>query len=207
VTTALDGGAQAGAQVADADRFRDRLLDGLAASIGERGYRDTTVADLVRHAHTSKRTFYEQFASKDECLIELLRKNNEDLIANIQAAVDPEAEWREQIRQATGAYVDHIGSRPAITLSWIREAPALGIVASPLHRRAMEQLTDMLVDLTDSPGFQRAQLPPISRPLALIVLGGLRELTALFVEDGRDVRGIVEPAIKAATAILGPQAG
>jgi hypothetical protein len=70
----------------------------------------------------------------------------------------------------------------------------------------MEALTDMLVGLTDSPGFRRAQLPPISRPLALIVLGGLRELTALFVEDGRDLRGIVEPAITAAKAILGPQA-
>ena len=40
---------------------------------------------------------------------------------------------------------------------------------------------------------------------ALILLGGLRELTALFVEDGRDVRGILEPAIKAATALFGPQ--
>ena len=54
-----------------------------------------------------------------------------------------------------------------------------------------------------SPGFRRAQLPPISRPLALILLGGLRELTALFVEDGRDVHGIVEPANAAAIAILG----
>jgi AcrR family transcriptional regulator len=198
MTTALDNGAHVAA-------FRDRLLDGLATSIGEKGYRDTTVADIVRHARTSKRTFYEQFASKEDCLIELLRRNNEDLIASIQATVDPEADWQEQIRQAAGAYVDHIESRPAITLSWIREAPALGAVARPLHRLAMENLTDMLVDLTDSPGFQRAGLSPISRPLALILLGGLRELTALFVEDGRDVRGIVEPAITASTAILGPR--
>jgi len=188
------------------DAFRDRLLDGLADSIGERGYRDTTVADIVRHARTSKRTFYEQFASKEECLIELLRRNNEDLIAGIRAAVDPEADWREQIRQAAVAYVDHIAARPAITLSWIREAPALGAAAQPLHRLAMEHLTDMLVDLTDSAGFRRASLSPISRPLALILLGGLRELTALFVEDGRDVRGILEPSITAASAILGPQA-
>jgi AcrR family transcriptional regulator len=181
------------------------LLDGLAASIGERGYRDTTVADIVRHARTSKRTFYEQFASKEECLIELLRRNNQDLIAGIRAAVDPEADWRDQIRQAAEAYVDHIGSRPAITLSWIREAPALGVAARPLHRLAMGALTDMLVDLTDSPGFRRAQLPPTSRPLALILLGGLRELTALLVEDDRDVRGIIEPAHAAATAILGPR--
>jgi AcrR family transcriptional regulator len=199
MSTALDRGASVD------DAFRDRLLDGLAASIGERGYRDTTVADIVRHARTSKRTFYEQFPSKEECLIELLRRNNEDLILNILAAVDPEAEWKVQIRQAAVAYVDHIGSRPAITLSWIREAPALGAVAQPLHRQAMEALTDMLVGLTDSPGFRRAQLPPISRPLALILLGGLRELTALLVEDGRDVAGIVEPAIAAATAILGPR--
>ncbi len=199
MTTALDKSASLD------DAFRDRLLDGLAASIGERGYRETTVAHIVRHARTSKRTFYEQFASKEQCLIELLRRNNEDLIANIQAGVDPEADWQLQIRQASQAYVDHIGSRPAVTLSWIREAPALGAVARPLNRQAMEALTDMLVDLTDSPGFRRAQLAPISRPLALILLGGLRELTALFVEDGRDVQGIVDPAIAAATAILGPR--
>jgi AcrR family transcriptional regulator len=201
MTTAVDKAASVD------DAFRDRLLDGLAASIGERGYRDSTVADIVRHARTSKRTFYEQFASKEECLIELLRRNNEDLIANIQGAVDPEADWRRQIRQAAEAYVDHIGARPAITLTWIREAPAVGVVARPLHRLAMEALTDMLVGLTDSPGFRRAQLPPISRPLALILLGGLRELTALFVEDGHDVRAIIDPAIAAATAILGPQVG
>ena len=71
----------------------------------------------------------------------------------------------------------------------------------------MQHLTDMLVDLTDSPGFRRAQLPPVSRPLALILLGGLRELTALLVEDDRDVRDIVEPAVTASMAILGPRAG
>jgi AcrR family transcriptional regulator len=199
MTTALGNGAHVAA-----DPFRDRLLDGLATSIGEKGYRDSTVADIVRHARTSKRTFYEQFASKEDCLIELLRTNNEDLIASIRATVDPAADWQEQIRQAAGAYVDHIESRPAVTLSWIREAPALGAVAQPLHRLAMEHLTDMLVDLTDSPGFRRAHLRPVSRPLALILLGGLRELTALLVEDGRDVRDILEPAITAAMAILGP---
>jgi AcrR family transcriptional regulator len=207
MTTALNTPARGSHPGDAADPFRSRLLDGLAASINERGYRDTTVADIVRHARTSKRTFYEQFASKEECLIELLRKNNEDLIASIRAAVDPKADWRDQIAQAAGAYVDHIASRPAITLSWIREAPALGAVARPLHRLAMEQLTDMLVDLTDSPGFRRANLSPISRPLALILLGGLRELTALFVEDGGDVQGIIEPAITAANAILGPSGG
>jgi AcrR family transcriptional regulator len=190
----MDSGAQA---------FRLRLLDGLADSIAERGYRDTTVADVVRNAKTSKRTFYGEFASKEECFVELLRANNDALISSIQAAADSEAQWDKQIRSAVGAYVNHIARRPAITLSWIREAPALGAAAQPLHRLAMEQLTDMLVVLTDSPGFRRAGLSPVSRTLALILLGGLRELTAQVVERGRDLHDISEPAITAATAILG----
>ena len=120
MTTALDKGASVD------DAFRDRLLDGLAASIGERGYRDTTVADIVRHARTSKRTFYEQFASKEDCLIELLRRNNDDLIATIQAAVDPEAEWqapdpsggRRLRRPHRVAARDHAELDPRGTRAW-----------------------------------------------------------------------------------------
>src|SRR3954468_2438457 len=48
---------------ADAERFRRRLLDALAASIAEKGYQNTTIADIVRGARTSRRTFYENFPS------------------------------------------------------------------------------------------------------------------------------------------------
>ena len=186
-----------------AQPFRGRLLDGLATSLETRGYRDTTVADIVRNAKTSKRTFYDQFASKEECFVELLRANNEDLIARIRAAIDPDGDWEQQVRNAVDAYVAHIASRPAITLSWIREAPALGDAALPLNRLAMEHLTDMVVDLTSGSGFERAGIAPISRPVALILLGGLRELTALLVEDGRDVAELTEPTVTAALAMLG----
>lgn len=187
----------------DVDPFRRRLLDGLAASIGERGYRATTVADIVRHARTSKRTFYDQFASKEQCFLELLRADTERLAEDIRAAVNPEADWHRQIRQAVEAYVGNIESRPAITLSWIRELPSLGAAARPVQRRGLQLLTNLLVELSGSPGFRRAKLPPLTAPLAVILLGGLRELTALAVEDGKDVREIVEPAVDASVALLG----
>lgn len=195
----------ADAVLVDTDPFRLRLLDGLTTSIGERGYRATTVADIVRHARTSKRTFYDRFASKEQCFLELLRADTERLGEHIQGAVDPEADWHHQIRQAVEAYVDNIESRPAITLSWIRELPSLGAVARPVQRRGLQLLTELLVDLSDNPGFRRANLPPLTAPLAVILLGGLRELTALAVEDGRDVREVVEPAVDASIALLGPR--
>jgi AcrR family transcriptional regulator len=186
-----------------ASPFRRRLLEGLAASIGERGYRETTIADIVRHARTSKRTFYDQFASKEECFVELLWTGNREMIARIRAAVDPEADWQDQIRQAIDAWVDDIEARPAIMLSWIRELPALGHDVRKVQRRGMAAITDMFIELSSSPGFRRAQIAPITRQMAVLLFGGLRELSALAVEDGTDVRDIVDTAVAGSIAILG----
>jgi len=189
----------------DPDPFRVRLLDGLATSIDERGYRASTVADIVRHARTSKRTFYSQFAGKEACFLELLAADIEKLGESIRSVVDPEADWHLQIRQAVDAYVGYIEARPAISLSWIRELPSLGDVGRPVQRRGLQLLSSLLVDLTASPGFRRAELPPLTPPVAVILVGGLRELTALAVEDGKAIREIVEPAVDASIALLGPR--
>ncbi len=205
-TAAADDAALGDDPSAAPDPFRLRLLDGLAASITERGYRASTVADIVRNARTSKRTFYGRFAGKEECFLELLRADVEKLGERITAAVDPEADWHRQIRQAVEAYVGHIESRQAITLSWIRELPSLGAIARPVQRGGLQLLSNLLIDLSASPGFRRAELPPLTPPLAVVLVGGLRELTALAVEDGKAVREIVEPAVHASIALLGPRA-
>jgi AcrR family transcriptional regulator len=188
--------------------FRRRLLDGLTAAIAERGYRETTVSDIVRHARTSKRTFYSQFASKDDCLLELLDTDNAEMIADIRGAVDPQAHWRTQIEQAVNAFVRTVESRPAVSLCWIRELPALGEAARPVQRRSIDRLADMLQYLTDTPGLRRARIAPMTRPIALILLGGLRELTAHTLENGGSGRDITDAAVAASIALvdLGGQA-
>ncbi|MGY4708267.1 TetR/AcrR family transcriptional regulator [Mycolicibacterium sp. CBM1] len=183
--------------------FRRRLLEGLAASISERGYRDSTVADIVRHAKTSKRTFYDQFATKEDCFAELLMANNDELVTAINAAVDPAAPWQDQVRQAVVAYVDNIEQHPAITLSWIRELPALGEEARPTLRRGFSRLATMIVELTANENFRAAGIAPLSQAAAVILVGGLRELTAQTVEDGVPVTDIVEPALAVSLALLG----
>lgn len=205
MSTAAVPAAAGGVASGETDPFRLRLLDGLAAAIAERGYRTTTVADIVRQARTSKRTFYDQFASKEECFLELLRVDVDNLGGNIEAVVDPDADWHLQIRQAVEAYVGHIESRPALTLSWIRELPSLGAAGRPAQRRGLKLLSNLLIGLSSSPGFHRVNLPPLTPPLAVILVGGLRELTALAVEDGKPVRSIVEPAVDASVALLGPR--
>jgi AcrR family transcriptional regulator len=187
---------------ADAAPFRQRLIDGLAVAIRERGYRETTVADIVRHARTSRRTFYAEFSTKDECYIALLRTTNQKMRHRIESSVDPAAPWRDQVRQAVGAYIEAVASEPEIMLSWIRELPALGTVARTVQREVMDLMTEMLLALTDTEVFRAAGVGPLSRPMALLLLGGIRELTATTVEDGAEIRDLAEVATVAATALL-----
>jgi AcrR family transcriptional regulator len=190
-----------------ATEFRLRLLEGMAAAIRERGFRETTVADVVRQARTSRRTFYEHFATKQDCYIALLRESNGVMVASIAAAVDPHAPWDAQVRQAIGAWIGASQSEPAITLSWIREIPSLGDDARQLQRDFLEAFVQLIQTLSDNPELRAVGVAPVSRQVAILLLGGLRELMATTVEDGGAIGDITEVAVAATMALLGPTTG
>ncbi|WP_250009820.1 TetR/AcrR family transcriptional regulator [Actinoplanes sp. M2I2] len=185
---------------------RRRLLDGLAAGIRERGYSETTVADIVRAARTSRRTFYAHFADRQECLVALLHETNQRTIARISASVDPGAPWDTQVRQAIEGWIGAVRADPAIMLSWIRDVPALGQGRARLFQReTMSAFVALIRRLTDTPHLRAAGVLPASDQTATILLGGLRELIAVTVEDGTDVAALTEPAVRATSLLLGPQ--
>jgi AcrR family transcriptional regulator len=184
--------------------FRERLLTGLAESIVEDGYRSTTVADVVRRARTSRRTFYEHFASKEECFVALLTDSNARMVQQVYAAVDQDAPWQRQVRQAVEAWIACVEREPAMMLSWIRDVPSLGADARRLQRDTMEAFIVMIQALCDTPQMRAAGIGPVPRPLVVMLLGGLRELSATTVEDGGQVADITELAVRAAMALLGP---
>src|ERR1700739_2165554 len=123
--------AEPGQATAD---YRERLLAGLAAALRERSYWEITVADVVRHARTSRRTFYEHFAGKQDCLIALLQKDNDQAVARIAAAVNPRSPWQAQVRQAIEAWIGGEKADPCVRLCWIRVVPSLGDAARPPMR-------------------------------------------------------------------------
>ncbi len=184
--------------------FRHRLLDALAASIKDKGYRNTTIADVVRHARTSRRTFYEHFADKEECFVALLTDANTEMVRQISAAVDQNVPWTDQVRQAVEAWVAAVESEPAIMVSWIRDVPSLGDAARRLQRDMMENFVVMIREFSDTPQWRAAGLGPAPRQLTIMLLGGLRELTATTVEDGGHIRDITDIAVQASIALLGP---
>lgn len=185
--------------------FRRRLLDGLAASIEEKGYRNTTVADIVRRARTSRRTFYEHFAGKEACFVALITDANAEMIRQISAAVDLTAPWESQVRQAVEAWIACSEAEPALMLSWIRDVPSLGVAARRLQREVMDAFIDTIQAFCDTDEWRAAGAGPVSRQVVIMLVGGLRELTAATVEDGGRIRDVTEVAVQASLALLAPR--
>src|SRR5437763_7780716 len=87
---------------------RQRLIAAMAASIQEKGYRETTVADVVRIARTSRRTFYEHFEDREACFLALFDATNIAMMEQIAAAVHPDHSLEEQVDAALDAYIGNV---------------------------------------------------------------------------------------------------
>lgn len=183
---------------------RARLIAAMAESIAQRGYRDTTVADVVRIARTSRRSFYEHFADRDACLLALFDATNETMMREIAEAVRPERSLEEQVEAAVDAYIANVTAHPALYQSFIREMPGLGQAGAERAQATLERFAEMLVGFVETG--RRAQpelgLPPLSEDSAIIVVGGLRELLIISLQRGRDTHDLRTSAGNAIKAIL-----
>jgi AcrR family transcriptional regulator len=184
---------------------RRRLLAGMAAAIAERGYPQVTVADIVRLARTSRRTFYEHFPDKQQCLVALILDSHRRVVAAVAGAVDITAPWTLQVRQAIEAWIEGVRADPDATLNWIRTMPALPD-ARQLMRTTLAAYAELIGQLADNPSFARAGVRPPSPQETTMLLGALRELIATTVEDGDDITSIVDVATDFTIRVLAPAA-
>jgi AcrR family transcriptional regulator len=195
---------RAGESGAEPLGHRERLIAAMAASIEEKGYRDTTVADVVRIARTSRRNFYEHFEDRDACFLSLFDATNDAMMRAVAAAVHPDQTLDEQVDSAVDAYIDNVSQQPALYASFVRELPGLGQAGAERGLATLERFAALLVTLVDS---GRAAQPELSvRPLtfdtAIIIVGGLRELAVISLQRGRDVRELRTSAGATVKAIL-----
>jgi AcrR family transcriptional regulator len=183
---------------------RLRLIDAMAALIEEQGYRATTVADVVRIARTSRRTFYEHFADRDACYLALFDATNDATMDTIATAVQPDAPPDEQVDQALGAYIDSICAHPALYRSFVRELPALGQAGADRQLAVIERFAQLLVNLVESGRREQPGLGarPLTIDTAIMIVGGLRELAVISMQRGRDVRDLRASAGDTIKAIL-----
>jgi AcrR family transcriptional regulator len=192
------------ATAAQARSHRERLLAAMAESIEEKGYRETFVGDVVRIARTSRRSFYENFADREECFLALFDWAVDSVMAQVAAAVSAETAWEQQVDDALSAWLGELAARPKLWQSFTRELPALGKQGAARQHGGVMRFAQLLVELVEAGRRKQPQLGAQSLTVeeAIIIVGGLRELAVTVSEQGRDVREVRPLAARTINGIL-----
>lgn len=181
-------------------QHRSRLLEGMAHAVAAKGYADTTIADVVREAGVSRRTFYEHFATKAECLVALYDAASRNALKVLREAIDPARDWEAQVENATAAYMGALASNPLLLRTLYIEILGLGAVGLGARRRVNQEIADFIVGVVGAGGGK--QLVP---ELAMAIVGGINELVLQYIEQDRveHLQEVVGPASRLVRAVAG----
>ncbi|MBX3623657.1 MAG: TetR/AcrR family transcriptional regulator [Rhizobacter sp.] len=163
---------------------RRRLLDAMGEAVARKGYADTTIADLAAIARVSRRTFYEHFATKEDCLVALYEAASRQSLGVLRDAIDPSHDPLTQAEQALEAYLTTMASNPALLKTLFIAILSLGPVGLQARRRVNQHLANFILEVVNRSHDGR-QHPPLQEELALSIVGGIHELVLQKVEQDR----------------------
>ena len=167
------------------DEQHARLMEGLAASIREKGLAGTQVSDIVRHAHASRRTFYNHFEDKEACFVELMTTLADAFLEEVDRAIDREAPIATQIEQAIDTYLGLITGDPALVSTFA--SPALGERTVLAQREGFERYAELIVAVVEGDSARDPRVRPISIERAYMLVSGLHQTLVRALVRGEDL--------------------
>jgi AcrR family transcriptional regulator len=192
----LPRGPQALPRAEVAAHQRERLFEAMVQAVDERGFAQTTISDLVGRAGVSRRSFYEHFANKEECLLGAFDASVRRLARRLFEAYDPAKPWAEQVEGVTRALLQATLERPDAARLVCVDVGAAGPAGVQRWARNAERFERFLHAV-----FAQAPGPgTIPAPVAKAYVGALRKI--LYSRASNEQTG---KALEAELATLAPE--
>lgn len=118
---------------------RERLLAGLATAVAERGYNEVTITHITAAAKVSRRVFYENFESKEECFLAAFDAVVGHVGELVAEAVDAAPDWPHQAIAAARETLAFLAAEPDLARLCLVEAQSAGpAIAARFHAAVAE---------------------------------------------------------------------
>jgi AcrR family transcriptional regulator len=143
---------------------RARLLSATVSVVDELGWSGVTVADIASCARVSRRTFYDLFSNREDCLLAMLNDTVERLERELEAADLTTLSWVERLRAGLWTILCFLDRDPALARVWVVQS-ARGT------RRVLEARETLLTRLTDAIHEGRSQSPRAAQTPTLTAEG------------------------------------
>lgn len=188
ILTVLPRGRHAAPRPVVREAQRVRMLAAMVQAVAEKGYARVAVADVIERAGVSRKTFYEQFANKDECFLAAYDATVDDLLATIDDALEALApDWLAAHRAAVEAYLEALAASPEFAKAFLIEV--LGAGPEALSRRAavQERFAAQLRDVHRRARQDIPAIPDVPPYTFEAAVGAVTELvTTRVLERGAD---------------------
>jgi len=150
---------------------RERLFAAMVATVAEKGYEATTVADLVKLSGVSRSAFYRHYDDKQACFldaVEAMVRPPLQMVAEDQSV----AAGGERARQAFESMIKLIVAQPAASKMCIVEIYAAGPEGAELVDRTLDTVTALAAQLLEQVPERKGM--PIELVRALV--GGIQKV-------------------------------
>jgi AcrR family transcriptional regulator len=181
---------------------RARIFEGMAKVVGQRGYANTTIGDVVKTAGISRRTFYEHFEGKEDCFVETYRTGSENGIAQIDAALRAleEPDWRTRLWVSLETYLAILAAEPHFARVLLIQVLGGGKRCLAMRERILAIFVEHYRMLHSLAKEEDPELPDILDEFMRGLVGGIAELVQQCLLDGSD--DIVSQRLLALTPTL-----
>lgn len=149
---------------------RVRLEGAMVEAVARHGYAGTTVRELVTIAGTSKSTFYEHFASKEQCFLATFDKIVDQLGARVAEAYRAGGDFRERLVAGLAAFMSLAVEEPAAAALAAVESLTLG-PAGVEHRERASQAFEALIQQSFDHSPSDVEVSPV---IVRAIVGGVR---------------------------------
>jgi AcrR family transcriptional regulator len=119
---------------------RRRLLLAFGEVASTSGLEAATVGRVCEQAAVSRRTFYELFSDREDCLLAAFHQAVERFARRVDPVFNAEGSWRERIRGALSLLLEQLDSEPDLARLCIVEAPRAGHELLEHRRHVLEAL-------------------------------------------------------------------
>lgn len=167
---------------------RQRLLEGLAEAIREKGLAETQVSDIVRLAKASRRTFYNNFPDKVTAYVELLDLLTTGIIEQLDSSTDRSQPVEVQVDQAIDAYLEVVLSEPELARAYWSSSTSEAVVTA--QRDGYERVAAFIVDVLDQETGREVE--PMSTERAYMLVVGFHQSLMRARALGLDMRKVAD---------------
>ena len=184
---------------------RARMLDAMVQSVAEKGYARVAVADVIERAGVSRKTFYEQFANKEECFLAAYDAGVDALLEAIDAAVAaPAPEWLSAARHAVEVYLQTMAASPAFARAFLIEALGAGPAALARRDAVQARFAHQLAAIHRRARADIPDIPELASHTFRAAVGAVNELvTAHVLERGAEtLPELADPILDVHLALL-----